>query len=113
MTSSESIVNVMKQFDIGDANCRQRSVDCTHTHIHCIFSNIYATIRTPTCMPILSICASLLPSDKPPALDNSQFASEVKAAHHSWIPTNALSNTDGRQDPGPAAATTGHASASR
>ena len=111
MTSSESIVNVMKQLDMTMRTAASAAFT-VHTHIQCIFSNMYATIRTPTCMTILSNCASILPSDKPPAIDNSQFASEVKAAHHSWIPTNALSNTDGRQDPGPAAATTGHASAS-
>jgi hypothetical protein len=105
-------VNVMKQFEMAMRTAASAALT-VHTHIHCIFSNMYATIRTPTCMPILSICASIVPSDRPPALDNSQFASEVKAAHHSRIPTNAVSNTDGRQDPGPAAATTGHASASR
>ena len=111
MTSSESIVNVMKRFDIGDANCRQRSVDCTHTHSLHFLKHVRDYPNTH--MPILSICASIVPSGRPPAIDNSQFASEVKAAHHSRIPTNAVSNTDGRQDPGPAAATTGHASASR
>ena len=110
MTSSESIVNVMKQYDMTMRTAASAAFT-VHTH-QCIFLK-HVRNNPNSHMHGNSMCASILPSDKPPAIDNSQFASEVEAAHHSRIPTNAVSSTDGRQDPGPAAATTGHASASR